>query len=150
MCLRVAYSTLTLALAVSSPVQAVESVVVCGSIMTSLVRNHAHVAHTCVRYSLVVVANRVDSAASPKNVAGIVLSYLVVSTPTAILIHLCWFTVTTVQFTLPAVVSRIWRDGLILGCMGTAQWIQVSRSSSIHARSNEFSRVKPVRHDQNS
>jgi hypothetical protein len=83
--LRFASSALTLVLATvtwmfSSPVQAVELLAVCGSVVASLVHSHAHVAHSCIHYSLVVVANRVDAAMSPATVAGVMLSYWVVNT----------------------------------------------------------------------
>ena len=105
----------------SSPVQAVELLAVCGSVVASLVHGHAHVAHSCIHCSLVFVANRVDAVMSPTSVAGVVLSYLVVNTSVTKILQIWWFTITTVQFTVPKLVSRIRQDGFVLGCMGTAQ-----------------------------
>ena len=155
-CLRFANSALTLILAtvtwvISSPVQAVEVLAVCGSVVASLLHSHAHVAHSCIHCSLVFVANIIDAVVSPTNVAGVVLSCLIVNTFVAKILQTWWFTITTVQFTVPKLVSRIRQDGFVLGCMGTAQWVRVSRSSQ-HPRavnrvrlSNRYAMVKTVK-----
>ena len=145
LCLQVAYGALALALttvewAASSPVQAVESAGVLGSVLASLVHNYYHAAHTCARCGLVLVANCLNFAASPMTVAGMILSYLLVSTLTTMVLQLCWSAVTTVRFSLPSVISRVRRDGLFLGCMGTARWVRVPRGSQ-HPRATEHVRV---------